>query len=121
MEFLTEEQFKVLSNPGITSTQLLSPHNSASNRVTITKVTVEAGAKQPPHSHHRSEKIWIAVSGEGTLLLGGESTHAFAAGQVVRFADGDIHGFVNTGQEPFAYISVTSPPINFSYAYAAAR
>ena len=41
----------------------------------------------------------------------------FVQGEVVRFADGDIHGFQNTGSEPFVYISVTSPPINFSYAY----
>jgi quercetin dioxygenase-like cupin family protein len=121
MEFLTEEQFKVLSNPGVVSTQLLSPHNSASNRVTITRVTIAPGAKQAPHSHPTSEQIWIAVSGKGTLLLGGDATHAFSACQVVRFADGDIHGFVNTGQEPFVYISVTSPPIDFSYAYTAAR
>ena len=118
MEFLTADLFKKLSNPGIDSIQLLSPHNSASTRVTITKVTVAPGAQQPRHNHKRSEQIWIAVEGSGTLLLDNEVTAEFNKGQVVRFADGDIHGFKNTNHEPFVYISITSPPIDFSYAYS---
>jgi len=117
MEFLTSEYFKSLSNPGVTSLQLLSPHNSTSNRVTITRVTVEPGAVQPPHKHPTSEQIWLAISGAGTLLLADGNTQAITAGEVVRFADGDIHGFQNSGSENFIYVSVTSPPINFSYAY----
>jgi quercetin dioxygenase-like cupin family protein len=121
VEFLTEEQFKVLSNPGVVSTQLLSPHNSESNRVTITRVVVEPGATQPPHAHRSSEQVWLAVAGNGTLLLGEELKKPFTAGEVVRFADGDIHGFTNTSTEPFIYLAVTSPPINFGYAYANAK
>jgi len=121
MEFLTNDRFKVLSNPGVTSVQLLSPHNSASHRVTVTRVVVEPGAEQPPHIHASSEQIWVAVSGCGTLLLAEGTTQPFCAGDLARFADGDLHGFKNTGSEPFAYLSVTSPPIDFSYAYAQSR
>ncbi|MDX2219489.1 MAG: cupin domain-containing protein [Burkholderiales bacterium] len=117
MEFLTDQHFKVLANAGVTSTQLLSPHNSSSERVTITRVVVEPGQTQPRHVHQSSEQIWIAISGKGTLLLQDEDTMAFHEGQVVRFSDGDVHGFTNTGAVPFVYMSVTSPPINFSYAY----
>ncbi|WP_269532852.1 cupin domain-containing protein [Chitinimonas sp. BJYL2] len=120
MEFLTDQQFKVLANPGVTSTQLLSPHNSLSERVTITRVVVEPGHTQPRHLHESSEQIWIAISGSGTLLLESENTLEIHEGQVVRFADGDMHGFTNSGSSPFVYISVTSPPINFSYAYKGA-
>lgn len=121
MEFLTTENFKVLTNPGVTSLQLLSPQNSASNRVTITRVVVEPGAIQPPHVHPTSEQIWIAVSGQGTLILGPTERTEISAGDVVRFADGHVHGFKNTGSEPFVYLSVTSPPIDFSYAYQQAQ
>jgi len=62
-------------------------------------------------------RIILAISGAGTLLLDQAKTQPIAAGEVVRFADGDIHGFQNLSAEPFVYISVTSPPINFSYAY----
>jgi quercetin dioxygenase-like cupin family protein len=46
---------------------------------------------------------------------------AFTAGEVVRFADGDIHGFKNTETEPFVYLSVTAPAIDFRYAYRDAK
>ncbi|WP_217695100.1 cupin domain-containing protein [Marinobacterium stanieri] len=117
MEFLTDDAFMVLANPGVASTQLLSPHNSNSRRVTLTRVVVQPGHEQPRHSHPESEQIWIAVSGAGTLLLGDDKTLEFEAGQVVRFEDGDIHGFLNANDDPFIYISVTSPPIDFNYAY----
>ena len=117
MEFLTSNEFKELSNPGVTSLQLLSPHNSPSSRVTITRVTVEPGAVQEPHHHATSEQIWIAVSGTGLLLLGQKKTMEIQAGEVVRFADGDTHGIHNTSTAAFVYLSVTSPPINFSSAY----
>jgi quercetin dioxygenase-like cupin family protein len=117
MEFLTEEHFKRLSNPGVVSLQLLSPHNSASSRLTITRVTVAPGARQPKHAHATSEQVWLALEGDGTLELAEGETRPFRQGELVRFADGDVHGFENTSTQPFTYLSVTSPPIDFSRAY----
>ncbi len=117
MEFFNASDFTNLSNPGVVSEQLLSPHNSTSTRLTVTRVTVEAGASQPRHAHDASEQVWVAIQGSGELLLEDDATKTIAAGQVVRFEQGDLHGFVNTGKEPFVYLSVTAPPINFDYAY----
>ena len=117
MELLTESDVVRLSNPGVVSEQLLSPHNSPSTRVTITRVTMQPGSTQPRHKHETSEQIWMALSGEGLLLLAEGVTRSFKAGQIARFADGDVHGFTNHGPSPFVYLSVTSPPINFDYAY----
>jgi mannose-6-phosphate isomerase-like protein (cupin superfamily) len=118
MEHLSSEQFVVLANPGVTSLQLLSPHNSKSARVTLTKVVVAPSAIQPRHSHSSSEQIWYVISGIGQLLLANDEHRPISAGDVVRFADGDVHGLENSGTVPFEYLSVTSPPINFDYAYA---
>jgi len=117
MEFLTEAQFKRLANAGVMSLQLVSSHNSGSARVTITRVTVAPGAVQPRHAHQRSEQVWIALAGAGTLLLGNGESRPITAGEVARFADGDVHGLDNTGAEPFVYLAVTAPPINSDYAY----
>jgi quercetin dioxygenase-like cupin family protein len=106
------------SNSGITSRQLLFPENSRSERVTVTRVTVAPGAKNPPHRHESSEQIWIALRGKGELLLEGGHTLSFSEGDVVRFEDNDLHGFENTGGSEFEYLSVTSPPVNFRGAYA---
>ncbi len=117
MEFISKESIIALSNPGVISRQLLNPENSSSERVTITEVHLEAGACQPRHKHNASEQIWYATKGTGKLLLADDKTMEFSAGDVVRFADNDIHGLLNDGDEEFIYVSVTAPPINFNYAY----
>lgn len=117
MEFIKSGDIKSLSNPGVVSRQLLNPENSESNRVTITEVHLEAGACQPRHAHDASEQIWYAVKGSGKLLLADDREQEFSAGDVVRFADKDVHGLHNDGEVEFVYISVTAPPINFGYAY----
>jgi quercetin dioxygenase-like cupin family protein len=118
MEFIPGNEVEVLSNSGVESQQLLFPENSESTRITITRVTVAPGAASPRHRHETSEQVWVAIAGAGTLLLGQGQTQPFQAGDVVRFAEGDIHGLENTGSIPFVYFSVTSPPINFRQAYA---
>ena len=117
MEFIKSESIKELSNPGVVSRQLINPENSKSERVTITEVHLEVGASQPRHKHNTSEQIWYAVQGSGKLLLADEKEMIFKAGDVVRFAENDVHGLLNDGDTEFVYICVTSPPIDFSYAY----
>lgn len=117
MEFIKSAGIKSLSNPGVVSRQLLNTDNSASTRVTITEVHLEPNAVQPRHTHENSEQIWYALKGTGKLLLENDTEKPFEAGDVVRFADKDVHGLINDGNEEFIYVSVTAPPINFGYAY----
>lgn len=117
MEFIAKNTIKSLSNPGVVSRQILNDENSESARVTITEVHLAPGAIQPRHSHASSEQIWYALKGAGQLLLADDNTMNFSADDAVRFADGDIHGLYNSSDSEFVYISVTSPPINFEYAY----
>jgi quercetin dioxygenase-like cupin family protein len=118
VEIIRSTEIASFANGGVTSEQLLFPENSQSQRVTITRVTIAPGARNPPHAHAASEQVWVALRGSGILLLGGAITAPFAEGDVVRFAEGDVHGFENTGTVEFEYLSVTSPPINFRGAYA---
>lgn len=117
MEFINSNSIVELSNPGVVSRQLLNLDNSSSKRVTITEVHLEVGASQPIHTHDASEQIWYAVKGTGKLLLGNDEEKEFVVGDVVRFADRDVHGLKNDGNEEFIYVCVTAPPINFDYAY----
>lgn len=121
MEIIRHDQVQVLVNPGTTSHQLLFPENSGSARVTITRVVLEPGAVNNRHRHATSEQVWVALRGSGVLLVANDAEIPFAAGDVARFEDGETHGFRNTGTEPFEYLSVTSPPVNFRGAYAASR
>lgn len=117
MEFIKSTDIKSLANPGVVSRQLLNPDNSTSTRVTITEVHLEPGASQPRHIHEASEQIWYATKGSGKLPLENDTEKPFEAGDVVRFADKDVHGLLNDGSEKFIYVSVTAPPIHFGYAY----
>ena len=118
MEMFRAGDTATFSNSGITSHQLLFPENSRSERITITRVTVAPGARNPPHRHVSSEQIWVALRGSGQLLLESGETMSFVAGDLVRFEDNDLHGFENTGGSEFEYLSVTSPPVNFRSSYA---
>ena len=118
MEFIRGADIVRFAKNGVTSEQLLFPENSASRRVTITRVSVRPGAVNARHAHADAEQVWVALHGSATLLLAGEATMPFAAGDVVRFAEGDVHGLANAGAEDFVYLSVTAPPQNFRSAYA---
>lgn len=119
MEIIRRNEVASFVNGGVISRQLLFPENSQSRRVTITRVTIAPGARNPPHTHAASEQVWVALRGSGVLLLGDGATAPFAEGDVARFADGEVHGFDNTGSTEFEYLSVTCPPVNFRRAYAA--
>ncbi len=109
MEFIKSTDIKELSNPGVVSRQLLNPDNSESTRVTITEVHLEVGASQPRHTHEASEQIWYAVKGSGKLLLENNTVMPFRVGDVVRFADNDIHGLLNDGDDEFIYFQQLHP------------
>lgn len=117
MEFISKESIKVLKSDFQDSYQLLWNENSSSEAVTITKVYVHPGKTNYRHIHEQSEQIWIALSGSGVLLLSDNQTKGIQEGDVVRFLPGDVHGVTNQHEEEFIYLSVTSPPINFRYAY----
>lgn len=121
MEIIRRGEVPTFANAGVRSEQLLFPENSVSNRVTITRVTVAPGARNPRHVHATSEQLWVALQGSGRLLLEGAATAPFTAGEVARFAEGEVHGFENNGSGKFVYLSVTSPPLNFRSAYSAEK
>ncbi len=114
---LTPADFAVLTNPGITSVQIMWPENAPKARVTITRVTMEPGAVSRRHTHSAFEQTWIVERGTATLLLADDRTEPVAAGDVVRTPAGETHGVANTGSEPFVYLSVTTPPQDFTSAY----
>ena len=117
MEILLQGTASCLQNPGVESEQLITPAVNPGTHVTITRVHVSPGVCQPRHCHAGSEQIWVALSGQGVLLLSGEEERPFSPGDTARFAPGDIHGLRCTGKEDFVYLSVTAPPLDFSAAY----
>jgi quercetin dioxygenase-like cupin family protein len=114
---LSPGDFEMLSSPGITSQQIMWPANAPDAQVTITRVTMEPGAVSRRHTHPRSEQTWIVEHGTATLLLADGETQVIGAGEVLRTPAGEVHGVANSGAEPFVYLSVTTPPQDFTPAY----
>src|SRR3954453_22097617 len=83
MELIRAETVTQLSNSGVVSRQLLFPENSRSARITITRVTIQPGARNAAHRHESTEQVWVALRGNGRLLLGDDKTVLFAEGDVV--------------------------------------
>ena len=107
----------VLSRPGKESTQIIWPDNAPDAQMTITRVTMQPGAVSPSHVHAVSEQVWIIEKGSATLILDNGATAKIEAGQVVRTPAGASHGINNTSSEEFCYLSITTPPENFSSHY----
>ena len=114
---LDAADFSTLENVGIRSLQIVWPKNAPGALVTITRVTMESGSVSPRHSHPNSEQIWVVERGRATLLMDRDRTDEVKAGDVVRTPAGSIHGVSNTGDEPFVYLAVTTPPQDFTPAY----
>jgi len=107
----------VLKNPGKRSEQLVWPENAPDASVTITRVTMEPGSISEPHAHARSEQTWIVERGSGRILLEDGMQSDLQAGDIIRTPPGVPHGIRNTGNEPLVYLSITTPPEDFSVFY----
>jgi mannose-6-phosphate isomerase-like protein (cupin superfamily) len=107
----------VLKNPGKLSEQLVWPHNAPESSLTITRVTMQPGSISTPHSHARSEQIWIVERGSGQILTQDGTPAELKAGDIVRTPPGTAHGVLNTSNEPLVYLSITTPPEDFTKRY----
>ena len=108
----------ILENRGVRSVQIVWPRNAPDAKVTITRVMMEPGAASARHAHSASEQIWLIEQGSAELLMDGGETDRLRAGDYrCERSAGSIHGIINTGEEQFIYLAVTTPPQDFTAAY----
>jgi quercetin dioxygenase-like cupin family protein len=71
---------------------------------------VKSGQQISAHVHPDGQDTWTILSGCGAYRLGanGESI-AIAQGDVLVAHRREVHGVLNTGQEPLVFVSVVSP------------
>ncbi|MFI5527557.1 cupin domain-containing protein [Kitasatospora sp. NPDC051853] len=65
---------------------------------------VRAGGASDPHSHHEYE-IFIALSGDGALVVDGVERE-FKAGDIVHLPPGSTHRVVNRSDADFEYYGI---------------
>jgi quercetin dioxygenase-like cupin family protein len=71
---------------------------------------VKPGQRIPAHVHPDGQDTWTILSGSGEyLVLSTGETSAIAKGDVLLAHRREVHGVLNTGQEPLIFVSVVSP------------
>lgn len=71
-------------------------------------IRYEPGDTAAAHYHVGARHIWFVTEGEALLHLNDE-IHEVAAGDVVTAAEGEVHWFENTADEPFAFYEIWVP------------
>lgn len=72
---------------------------------------VKPGQRLASHIHPHGEDIWTILSGRGEYYQDQTGTSVpIGPGDVVVARAGEIHGAMNTGNEPLIFVSVISPP-----------
>jgi quercetin dioxygenase-like cupin family protein len=71
---------------------------------------VKPGQRISAHVHPHGQDTWTILSGIGEYSINtrGESI-AIEKGDVLVAHRGEVHGVLNTGQEPLVFVSVVSP------------
>ena len=71
---------------------------------------VQPGQRISAHLHPVGQDTWLIQSGMGDYQFDASgSTKPIQAGDVVIAHRGEVHGVLNTGNEPLIFVSVVSP------------
>lgn len=70
---------------------------------------VRAGQEIAAHIHPRGQDTWTVISGAAEYFQGGGIVTMLKAGEIAIARPGQIHGAMNSGSEPFIFVSVVAP------------
>ena len=105
------------SEAAITEVHRLRPHvlmdagELGSRNVSVCWLEVPTGASEELRSHEEAEQVYVVVSGNGTMSATGD-TQQLAVGDLVLIPPATDHSVANDGADPFALVSVQSPPVS---------
>ena len=98
---------------GQVSYLLLTKGQFGSKNLMITWVEGEPKSEQPVDAHAGHEQVYVIVRRCGLMRVGDEQQEV-VAGTLVFVPPDTPHAIRNTGEEPLAYVSATSPPIDLA-------
>jgi quercetin dioxygenase-like cupin family protein len=100
---------------GLVSHVLLQEGDVPGSELAVTWVDVEAGAKQPRHSHE-PQQTYLITRGSGLMHVG-EEDREVGVGDLIFIPSGMKHGIDNTGQETLTYIAAATPAFDVTSMY----
>lgn len=96
---------------------LMDAGELGSRNLSVTWVSVPAGAKQTLHSSGEAEQAYVVVRGRGTMSVAGD-TQEVGEGDLILVPPATEHSISNGGEAELACVSIQSPPVSADELYS---
>jgi mannose-6-phosphate isomerase-like protein (cupin superfamily) len=96
---------------------LMDAGELGSRNLSVTWVTLPAGASQTLRSQEEAEQAYVVVRGSGSMSVAGD-TQQVAEGDMILVPPATEHSLSNDGEEELACVSIQSPPVAASELYS---
>ena len=116
-------QVRRLSDAPVEEWHRLSAHvlmdagELGSRNLSVTWLSVPAGAEQRLHSQEEGEQAYVVVRGAGTMSVAGD-TQRVGEGDLILVPPATDHSVSNDGDAELACVSIQSPPVSAEELYS---
>lgn len=96
---------------------LMDAGELGARNLSVTWLTVPAGAKQTLRSHEESEQVYVVVRGIGAMSVAGD-TQQVSEGDLILVPPATEHSIANDGEAELSCVSIQSPPVAAAELYS---
>ncbi len=96
---------------------LMDAGELGSRNLSVTWLSVPAGAEQALHSHGESEQAYVVVRGAGAMSVAGD-TQQVGVGDLILVPPATDHSVRNDGDAELCCVSIQSPPVAAAELYS---
>jgi mannose-6-phosphate isomerase-like protein (cupin superfamily) len=96
---------------------LMDAGELGSRNLSVTWLTLPAGAKQALRSHQESEQAYVVVRGTGAMSVAGD-TQQVGEGDLILVPPATDHSIANDGDAELSCVSIQSPPVAAEELYS---
>lgn len=96
---------------------LMDAGELGSRNLSVTWISLPAGARQTLSSHEEAEQAYVVVRGAGSMSVAGD-TQRVVEGDLILVPPATEHALENVGGDELSCISIQSPPVAASELYS---
>ena len=96
---------------------LMDAGELGSRNLSVTWLSLPAGAEQTLRSQQEAEQAYVVVRGAGTMSVAGD-TQQVGEGDLILVPPATDHSVANDGEEEFSFVSIQSPPVAAAELYS---
>lgn len=96
---------------------LMDAGELGSRNLSVTWLSLPAGAEQTLSSQQESEQAYVVVRGAGTMSVAGD-TQRVGEGDLILVPPATEHSVANDGEADLSFVSIQSPPVAAAELYS---